>query len=129
MIDHLTFGVSDLASSVAFYDGALAPLGIKHLFDLNSGAGRRVGYGDARPQLWLAEHDQTRDKLHIAFTAPSRKAVDAFHQQALVYGGTDNGRPGYRAQYHPGYYAAFVLDPDGHNIEAVFHDPSKLSRA
>ncbi len=124
MIDHVTFGVSDFARSVQFYDEALAPLGVKRLFDDESGPAKATGYGDTRPWFWIAEHDPTSGKLHIAIRARDRAAVDAFHKAGLLAGGTDNGAPGLRPHYHPGYYGAFVLDPDGHNIEAVFHDPS-----
>jgi catechol 2,3-dioxygenase-like lactoylglutathione lyase family enzyme len=125
MIDHITFGVSDFERSSSFYDHALQPLGIKRLFDDNSGPGKATGYGDVRPHFWIAEHDPTHGKLHIALKAGSREEVDAFYAEALAAGGTDNGKPGYRPHYHPGYYGAFVRDPDGHNIEAVFYDPSK----
>ena len=81
-----------------------------------------MGYGDRRPWFWIAEQDLTKGKLHIAIGAHSREAVDAFHREALAAGGRDNGPPGMRPQYHPGYYGAFMLDPDGHNIEALCHD-------
>ena len=83
----------------------------------------RRGYGDNRPWFWLAEQDATKGKLHIALRAKSRADVDAFHAAALAAGGQDNGAPGLRPHYHPNYYGAFVLDPDGHNIEAVCHAP------
>ena len=121
MIDHVTFGISDFDRSVRFYDRAFAPLGVRRLFDDNSGPARATGYGDARPWFWIVEHDPTSGKLHVALRAESRDAVDAFHREALAAGGKDNGAPGPRPHYHPGYYAGFVLDPDGHNIEAVFH--------
>jgi len=120
MIDHITFGVADLDKSIAFYDRAFQPLGLQRLFD-PPGPARATGYGDKRPWFWLAEHDPTRGKLHIALRADSKQTVDAFHREALLAGGTDNGAPGLRPHYHAGYYGAFVLDPDGHNIEAVFH--------
>lgn len=124
LIDHLTFGVSDFKASTAFYDAALKPLGLKRLFDVpleHSGGVASTGYGDARPFFWLAEQDPTRGKLHVAFGAETPAAVDAFHAAALAAGARDNGAPGPRPYYHPGYYGAFVLDPDGHNIEAVCH--------
>ena len=121
MIDHMTFGVSDFERSVRFYDQAFAPLGVRRLFDDSSSTVKATGYGDTRPWFWIAEHDPTSGKLHIALRAASAEAVDAFHRAALLAGGTDNGAPGLRPHYHPGYYGAFVLDPDGHNIEAVFH--------
>jgi len=127
MIDHITFGVSDFGRSTRFYDHALAPLGVKRLFDVpleHSGGVSSTGYGDERPWFWIAEQDATRGKLHVAIEAPDRAAVDAFHREALAAGGKDNGAPGPRPHYHPGYYGAFVLDPDGHNIEAVCHRPA-----
>ena len=122
MIDHVTFGVSDFARSAAFYDRAFAPLGVRRLVDLPPNVTGGVpcsGYGDARPWFWIVEQDATRGKLHLALEAKSRDQVDAFHAEALAVGGTDNGPPGLRPHYDPNYYGAFVLDPDGHNIEAV----------
>jgi catechol 2,3-dioxygenase-like lactoylglutathione lyase family enzyme len=127
MIDHITFGVSDFERSTAFYDRALAPLGVRRLFDVpmeHTGGVSVTGYGDARAWFWLAEEDATRGKLHVAMTAADRAAVDAFHAAALAAGGRDNGPPGPRPHYHPDYYGAFVLDPDGHNIEAVCRAPA-----
>jgi catechol 2,3-dioxygenase-like lactoylglutathione lyase family enzyme len=127
MIDHITFGVADFARSTAFYDRALAPLGIRRLFDVpteHSGGVSITGYGDSRPWFWIAEADATRGKLHVAIAAAERAAVDAFHAEALAAGGRDNGAPGPRPHYHPDYYGAFVLDPDGHNIEAVCRRPA-----
>ncbi len=122
MIDHITIGVADFARSTAFYDKVLAPLGVTRLFDVpeeNSDGVKVTGYGDDRPWFWLAEENATTGLLHVAFQATSRADVDAFHEAAMSAGGADNGPPGLREQYHPGYYAAFVIDPDGHNIEAV----------
>jgi catechol 2,3-dioxygenase-like lactoylglutathione lyase family enzyme len=124
MIDHVTFGVSDFESSVRFYDRALAPLGIRRLADETEGSVRVAGYGDDRPFFWIAEQNLTGGKLHVALRGANREVVDAFHREALLAGGRDNGPPGLRPHYHPGYYGAFVLDRDGHNIEAVFHDVS-----
>ena len=127
MIDHITFGISDFARSVAFYDQAFAPLGVSRLFTVpleHTNGVNVTGYGDDRPWFWLSEEDAVRGKLHIALTARNRAAVDAFHAAALMAGGTDNGAPGLRPHYHADYYGAFVLDPDGHNIEAVCHSPS-----
>jgi len=124
MIDHITFGVSDFARSTAFYDQAFAPLGVRRLFDVpveHVDGVKVTGYGDDRPWFWLAEQDATTGLLHVAFRANSRAGVDAFHAAALRAGGIDNGAPGLRAHYHAHYYAAFVRDPDGHNIEAVCH--------
>lgn len=126
MIDHMTFGVADFARSVAFYDSALKPLGVTRLFRVppeHSEGVHLTGYGDVRPWFWLAEEDATLGKLHIAFAARDRASVDAFYAAALKAGGNDNGAPGIRPHYHADYYAAFVLDPDGHNIEAVCHAP------
>jgi catechol 2,3-dioxygenase-like lactoylglutathione lyase family enzyme len=126
MLDHITFGVTDFAKSTAFYDRAFAPLGVRRLFDVpkeHSDGVNVTGYGDGRPWFWLAEQDATRGKLHIALSAKSRAEVDAFHAAAIQAGGVDNGAPGLRPYYHPDYYGAFVLDPDGHNIEAVCHGP------
>ena len=124
MLDHITFGVTDFERSTAFYDRAFAPLDLKRLFDVpleHSGGVRATGYGDSRPWFWIAEQDATKGKLHIALRAKTRTEVDAFYAAALAAGGRDNGAPGIRAHYHPNYYGAFVLDPDGHNIEAVCH--------
>ena len=124
MIDHITFGVSDIARSAAFYDRALAPLGITRLYD-DEAPVRIAGYGESRPFFWIAENDATHGKLHIAFAAATRAEVDAFHRAAIDAGGKDNGAPGVRPHYHPAYYGAFVRDPDGHNIEAVCHRPDR----
>lgn len=126
MIDHITFGVSDFERSVAFYDRAFLPLGVTRLFDVpleHSGGVKVTGYGDDRPWFWLAEERATSGMLHIALQSKDRASVDAFHAAALGAGGKDNGAPGPRPHYHEHYYGAFVLDPDGHNIEAVCHLP------
>ena len=117
MIDHIVIGVSDLDAGRAFYLGALEPLGIRIVMD----RGSVVGFGShGKPGFWLREEDAPTP-VHVAFSAPDRAAVDAFHAAALGAGATDNGGPGVREIYHPTYYGAFVLDPDGHNIEAVIH--------
>jgi catechol 2,3-dioxygenase-like lactoylglutathione lyase family enzyme len=124
VIDHVTFGVSDFARSTAFYDAAFKPLGLRRLFDVppeHTDGAPCTGYGDVRAFFWMIEQDPTLGKLHLALRADSPEAVDAFHAAALAAGGRENGAPGLRPHYHPGYYGAFVLDPDGHNIEAVFH--------
>jgi catechol 2,3-dioxygenase-like lactoylglutathione lyase family enzyme len=124
LLDHVTFGVSDFARSTAFYDAAFAPLGMKRLFDVppeHSGGVPCTGYGDARPFFWISEQDAVRGKLHLALRTDSRAAVDAFYAAAMAAGGRDNGPPGPRPHYHANYYGAFVLDPDGNNIEAVCH--------
>lgn len=126
MIDHMSFGIADFAKSTAFYDAALAPLGMSRLFDVpleHTGGVNVTGYGIDRPIFWIAAEKPTRGLLHVAFQAGSRDAVDAFYHAAIAAGGTDNGAPGPRPHYHADYYGAFVRDPDGHNIEAVCHAP------
>ena len=127
MLDHITFGISDFQRSSAFYDAALAPLGIKPLFVVpkeHTNGVDVVGYGDTRPFFWIAAQDALHGKFHVAFTAQTRAEVDAFYAAALAAGGTDNGPPGPRPHYDPNYYGAFVLDPDGFNIEAVCRAPA-----
>jgi catechol 2,3-dioxygenase-like lactoylglutathione lyase family enzyme len=122
MIDHTGIGVADVARSAAFYDAALGALGLRRVIQLpvNDGADG-VGYGVDYPVFWIDRFHPHGVKQHTAFVARSRADVDAFHAAALKSGGTNNGPPGLRAEgYPPGYYAAFVLDPDGNNIEAVF---------
>lgn len=126
MFDHLGFPVTDLARARAFYDRALAPLGISLLVEvteeMTGGQGAHLGYGRDRPVFWIGTGKPAGTGVHVAFAAPDRAAVAAFHAAALAAGGRDNGAPGLRPHYHPGYYGAFVLDPDGNNIEAVHHD-------
>src|SRR5437868_8328283 len=120
MIDHFTLTVRDIKASVAFYTAALKPLGYSVKMDF----GDFVGFGDARePYFWLqsGEGSTPSHPMHIAFAAPNRKLVDAFHDAALQAGAIDDGKPGLREQYHANYYGAFVLDLDGHPIEAVCH--------
>ncbi|CAN5423482.1 VOC family protein [soil metagenome] len=127
MIDHITFGISDFARSKAFYDRALAPLGIQPLVVMphaQTNGVDVVGYGDTRPFFWLAAQDALQGKFHVAFAAETRAQVDAFHAAAMAAGGTDNGPPGPRPHYDLNYYGAFVLDPDGFNIEAVCRAPA-----
>jgi catechol 2,3-dioxygenase-like lactoylglutathione lyase family enzyme len=124
MIDHITFRVSEFERSARFYDRALAPLGLRRLSEDVGGDVKTIGYGDARPWLWIADGVPMSGPLHIALSAADRAVVDAFHREAMLAGGRDHGAPGPRPRYSRGYYAAFVLDPDGHNIEAVFRDPS-----
>lgn len=125
MIDHTGFTVSNLASSKAFYDLALAPLGYAARLEWESavGYGARDAAGDDDPggDFWIAQGDPCVPRSHLAFRATSAAQVAAFHAAALAAGGRDNGAPGLRPHYHPNYFAAFVLDPDGYNIEAVFH--------
>ena len=119
MIDHIVIGASDLAASKAFYERALAPLDIQVVLEFPG----VVGFGAQRkPELWLREGGG-REPVHVALRSPDRATVDAFHAAALEAGGRDNGAAGVREIYHPHYYGAFVLDPDGHNLEAVCHEP------
>ena len=108
--------VRDVARSRAFYERALQPLGVR-VVESSQGPGFAIGDQD----FWIGEHEMAPGSVHIGFAAPDRETVDAFHAAAVEAGGVDNGRPGLRPHYHSGYYAAFVLDPDGNNIEAVFH--------
>ena len=126
MIDHITFGVTDFSKSVAFYEAAFAPLGVTRLFDVppkHTDGVKVCGFGEMRPWFWISEDRPTRGALHIALTAQTRAQVDAFYTAAMAAGGIDHGAPGVRSHYHADYYGAFVLDPDGHNIEAVCHSP------
>lgn len=128
MIDHVGFAVTNLGRSRAFYDAALAPLGIALIMEVGpehtESGGTAVGYGkDGKPFYWIGDNERPGEGTHIAFAVPTRAEVDAFYEAALAAGGRDNGAPGIRAHYHPNYYAAFVLDPDGINVEAVCHRP------
>ena len=118
MIDHTGIGVADVQRSAAFYDRALALLGMRRVKQMPEGRGTDgIGYGIDYPVFWIDRFHPHSVKQHTAFAAKSRSEVDAFHAAALKAGGTDNGAPGQR---WPNYYAAFVLDPDGNNMEAVF---------
>ena len=123
MLDHVGLDVSDYERSRAFYEKALAPLGLKLMMEPVPGIG---GFGDGRkPFFWIGARGRApQSGVHVAFTSDSREAVDAFHAAAMEAGATDNGGPGVREIYHPNYYGAFVLDPDGNNVEAVSHDPA-----
>lgn len=127
MIDHTGFNMSNAAKSRAFYEAALAPLGYKVLMEIPTeftGGKIVLGLGEPpKPDFWLAEGTPQEPRMHIAFRAKNHAEVDAFYKAAIAAGGTDNGPPGPRPHYHPNYYGAFVRDPDGHNIEAVCHDP------
>lgn len=119
MYDHISLGVRDIAAAQRFYDAVLVPLGYKRLND----SATSLGYGERSVGLWIGatEHPVPADErsgLHVCFSAPSRRAVDAFHEAALRAGGRDNGKPGLRSDYGPGYYAAFAIDPDGYRLEA-----------
>jgi catechol 2,3-dioxygenase-like lactoylglutathione lyase family enzyme len=128
MIDHVGFAVYDYERSKAFYAEALAPLGITVLMEFSAaetGGEAHCGFGcDGKPFFWIGTGRKLAGVLHLAFAARDRATVDAFHAAALKAGGTDNGVPGRRPEYHAGYYGAFVIDPDGHNIEAVCHLPA-----
>ncbi|MEO6012769.1 MAG: VOC family protein [Devosia sp.] len=119
-LDHVALATGDYDKSIAFYTAALKPLGIVPMMSFDEG-GKTTGFGDAMPFLWVGDGGALSGRLHIALSAKSHAEVDAFHAAAIAAGGTDNGPPGLRTHYHPTYYAAFVLDPDGHNIEAVCH--------
>lgn len=128
MLDHVGFAVSNIARSRAFYEAALAPIGVGIIMEVTpeqtQSGGTAIGFGkDGIPFFWIADNERVGEGTHIAFTVPSRAEVDAFHAAALAAGGRDNGAPGPRSLYGPDYYAAFVFDPDGANIEAVCHRP------
>ena len=127
MIDHTGLNVSDPGKSRQFYDRALAPLGyavLKEIPTQFTGGLVVLGYGVApKPDFWVAQGTPSEPRLHIAFRADNRKVVDEFYRAAIAAGGRDNGPPGPRPHYHEHYYGAFVLNPDGHNIEAVCHTP------
>ena len=121
IIDHLTIGVSDLEASRRWYTEALAPLGFREIGPWSE-AGREIAFGlESANDFGISEKYEAGGQLHIAFAAETKEQVDAFHVAGLAAGGTDNGAPGPRPEYSEGYYGAFVLDPDGHNVEAVFH--------
>ena len=122
MVDHVGYGVSDYQRSKMFFEQALAPLGITLLMEVMEAA---AGFGKhGKPFFWIEMHRPAVTQVHVAFDARDRATVDAFHRAALEAGGTDNGAPGVREIYHPDYYGAYVLDPDGNNIEAVCHTPA-----
>jgi catechol 2,3-dioxygenase-like lactoylglutathione lyase family enzyme len=121
VIDHLSIGVADLPRSIEFYTRALAPLGFKPLGPWSKGA-RSMAFGpDDLDDFAVSLEYPVGAPVHVCFAADTQEQVDAFHAAALTAGGVDNGAPGPRPDYSPGYYGAFVLDPDGHNIEAVHH--------
>ncbi|MFC4820097.1 VOC family protein [Dokdonella ginsengisoli] len=122
MFDHVKFGVSDYAASKAFFLRALAPLGVAVVSEGTPDYGVELS-AKGKASLCLFQTDQKPAHLHLAFVAHNRRQVDDFHRAALAAGGTDNGAPGLRPQYNATYYAAFVIGPDGHNIEAVCHAP------
>ena len=133
MLDHMGFDCADYRRSRRFYEQALAPLALGVVMEVTkaqTGGYEGCGFGkNGKPELWIGTSkgpgsQPVTHSLHVAFTAPDRATVDAFHAAALAAGGVDNGGPGVRPQYHPDYYGAFVFDPDGHNIEAVCHRPA-----
>ena len=121
MFDHVKLGVSDFAASKAFYLAALAPLGVVAVAEGTPEYGVELGRPDGTVSLILHRTDLKPAPLHVAFAAETREQVRAFHRAALAAGGKDNGGPGLRPHYHASYYAAFVIGPDGHNLEAVCH--------
>lgn len=126
IVDHIALPVSDFDRSVVFYVNALKPLGISLLmqFPADAGSGGAAGFGkDGKAELWLGGGYPVGTHVHLPFAAANRPLVKDFYDAAIAAGGIDHGPPGIRAQYHADYYAAFVLDPDGHNIEAVCHQP------
>jgi len=134
MIDHMGISPAEIETARRFYDAALAPLGIAVVMEVRpeqTGGYHGIGYGKgAKPFFWLSADSRHASPsgppgsgIHIAFEAENRAAVDAFHAAALAQGGRDNGQPGLRPHYHPAYYAAFVIDPDGVNVEAVCQKP------
>jgi catechol 2,3-dioxygenase-like lactoylglutathione lyase family enzyme len=129
ILDHISLTVSDYSRSKSFYEKALAPLGIAPIIEF----GKACGFGkDGKPEFWIGEGPASFQKPeqlanitpnHVAFTTRTRADVDAFYKAAIAAGARDFGAPGLRPHYHPNYYGAFVLDPDGHDIEAVYHGP------
>jgi catechol 2,3-dioxygenase-like lactoylglutathione lyase family enzyme len=127
MLDHIGFAVSEYDRSKRFYVSSLGPLSVTLLMEVTAeqtGAGSHAGFGaDGKAFFWIGDNWQVATGVHVAFTAGSRKVVDEFYRAALQAGGRDNGAPGLRPHYHEHYYGAFVLDPDGNNVEAVCHKP------
>ena len=128
MLDHVGFAVTDLEKARNFYQKALSPLGIMLIYDITAeqtDGEAYLGFGeDQKPYFWVGTGDRFGGRLHVAFLAENRAVVDKFYKAALASGGKDNGAPGLRPHYHKNYYGAFVLDPDGNNIEAVCHRPA-----
>jgi catechol 2,3-dioxygenase-like lactoylglutathione lyase family enzyme len=122
MFDHVGLNVRDYAASRSFYEQALAPLGYRVVMAFDEW--KAAGFGtEEKPEFWISQREPYGTGSHVAFAASDRETVDAFHAAALAAGGRDNGEPGPREHYHPGYYGAFVLDADGNNVEAVCHRP------
>ncbi len=129
ILDHMGFGVGDYERAKMFYTATLAPLGITLIMEVpaeeNRSGHAACGFGrDGHPLFWIGAEGRTTPPVHLAFRAMTREQVDGFHVAALKAGATDNGAPGLRPRHHANYYAAFVIDPDGHNIEAVCHFPA-----
>ena len=128
MIDHTGVSVGDFARSKAFYVRALAPIGYQLIMELSAavtGGTDVAGFGvPPKPDFWIAAGKPNVPPVHVSFRVANRALVDAFYKAAIAAGGRDNGAPGLRPHYHANYYGAFVLDPDGHNIEAVSHGPA-----
>jgi catechol 2,3-dioxygenase-like lactoylglutathione lyase family enzyme len=123
MLDHVGLNVTEYARSKEFFEKALEPLGLSVLMEPIPGTGG-FGGSDGKPFFWITETRQpVTENVHVAFAAPDRATVDAFHEAALAAGAKDNGGPGIREIYHPNYYGAFALDPDGNNVEACCHGP------
>ena len=120
MFDHIGLNVSDYNKSRSFYERALAPLGYQVVMASDERKGAGFGY-DRKPEFWVTEREPLGTGTHVAFSCADRATVDAVYAAAIDAGGRDNGPPGLRERYHPTYYAAFVIDPDGNNIEAVCH--------
>lgn len=132
MIDHISLGVRDMRAAKAFYDAALAPLGMKVTLPVELPGKGLVGAGyagdDGHPTFWIqlpfnGQKASDGNGTHVAFRAANREAVDSFYLAAIAAGGTDEGSPGHRTDYHPHYYGAFVRDLDGHKVEACCHTP------
>ena len=121
MFDHVVFGASDYAASKAFFVKALEPLGVAVLME--GPLGVELGAKGGKDSLCIRRIEEKPAHLHLAFKAENRRQVEAFHRAALAAGGKDNGPPGLRPHYHANYYAAFVIGPDGHNVEVVCHEP------
>ncbi len=131
MIDHTGVTVSNFEHSKSFYSAALAPIGYALLMEIPAAITKSTdvaGFGEApKPDFWISGGNPNKPPIHVAFRVSSRAMVDAFYKAALQAGGKDNGAPGIRPHYHPDYYGAFVLDPDGHNIEAVCHEAPAIN--
>ena len=124
MFDHVKFGVSDFAASKAFFLKALEPLGVAVAAEGPPAYGVELVRPESKASLVLHQTEEKPAHLHLAFMAENRQQVEAFYRAALAAGARDNGAPGLRPQYHANYYAAFVIGPDGHNIEVVCHEPA-----